>query len=191
MQERQMMEDDARLICEMCIRITANFHGEIKPADTLGFLGVDNSRLEPLKERIIGAVDPEIGVTKLFYKLDIDMLGTAGTGTTVSKLSSLVFNGSIPDMTHLRAMTVIRGCLFVATNQHLPEPDVSRTLNELGISNAPLLKTFKDAIKNNQEFGVRRFKRLLQESDLNDVKVETNIGALITVLENKTTPAFI
>ncbi|HEY0429619.1 MAG TPA: hypothetical protein VGC76_17695 [Pyrinomonadaceae bacterium] len=191
MEEREMMKDDARLICEKCIRITANFHGEIKPGDSLGFLGVDNSRIEPLKERIIGAVDPEIGVTRFFYKLDIDMLATAAPGTTVSKLTDLVFAGSIPDMTHTRALMVIRGCIFVALGSHIPAPQSSVTLKELAIDTAALLKKFNDAIRNNQQFGVRSFKRLIEESKLVSVSVDTTVGDLILILKNDTIPAFI
>lgn len=191
MQEREMMKDDARLICERCIRITANFHGEIRPADNLGFLGVNNSRIDPLKERIIGAVDPEIGVTRFFYKLDIAMLGTVETSTTVSKLTEFVHNGSIPDMTHTRALMVIRGCIYVVLNRHIPEPHGIRTLNEIGISTTPLLTRFKDAIKNNQEYGVRSFNRLIEESNLSAVTVETTVGSLITTLKNETIPEFI
>ena len=191
MKERDMLEDDARLICERCIRHTSNFHGQIRGTDNLGFLGVSSSRIEPLKERIIGADDPEIGVTQLFYKLDIDMLSDIGLGTTVNSLTTQVFNGSIPDMTHLRAMTVIRGALFVVLNQHMPEPDVNSSLRDLGVTNAALLRDYKEAIRNNQKFGVRRFKRLIEANELNTITADASIGSIITILKNKTVPAFV
>ena len=191
MQEREMMKDDARLISERCIRITANFHGEIRGADTLGFLGVNDIRLNPLKERIIGAVDPEIGVTRLRYKLDINMLAAVGIGTTVSSLTDMVFNGSIPDMTHLRALMIIRGCIFVALAQHIPEPQSTLTLDELGFTTAASVRAFRDAITDNERFGIRSFKRLVDRSDLAGIDRNSTVGSIIRILREKTRPAFI